>query len=141
MHDLEIEDGKVVVRGVPDKGITLASIGKKGNLYMSKVEPVIGASHPAFSVQAPAFCGQLAQLSDTVTGVIVFIRAQGDPLVAGNPLRHGHSRLTLGRPRRLRHAGIDDQAMPILHEHMPQIRQFGLLSLGLFVQAGLRVGP
>jgi CO/xanthine dehydrogenase Mo-binding subunit len=37
VHDLEIEDGKVIVRGVPDKGITLASIGKKGNLYMSKV--------------------------------------------------------------------------------------------------------
>src|SRR5204863_10090485 len=34
VQDLEIEDGKVVVRGVPDKGVTIASIGKKGNLYM-----------------------------------------------------------------------------------------------------------
>ncbi|HKQ67254.1 MAG TPA: xanthine dehydrogenase family protein molybdopterin-binding subunit [Methylomirabilota bacterium] len=80
VHDLEIEDGRVTVRGVPDKGITLASIGKKGNLYMSKVEPVIGASHPAFSVQAPAFCAQLAQIEvDPDTGEVTlhnFVVAQ-----------------------------------------------------------------
>ena len=80
VHDLEIEDGKVTVRGVPDKGITLASIGKKGNLYMSKVEPVIGASHPAFSVQAPAFCAQLARIEvDPDTGEVTlhnFVVAQ-----------------------------------------------------------------
>ena len=80
VHDLEIEDGRVTVRGVPDKGITLASIGKKGNLYMSKVEPVIGASHPAFSVQAPAFCAQLARIEvDPDTGEVTlhnFVVAQ-----------------------------------------------------------------
>jgi CO/xanthine dehydrogenase Mo-binding subunit len=80
VHDLEIEDGRVVVRGVPDKGITLASIGKKGNLYMSKVEPVLGASHPAFSVQAPAFCAQLARIEvDPDTGEVTlhnFVVAQ-----------------------------------------------------------------
>ena len=54
VHDLEIEDGQVVVRGVPDRAITLAHIGKKGNLYMSKIQPVLGVSHPAFSQQAPA---------------------------------------------------------------------------------------
>jgi CO/xanthine dehydrogenase Mo-binding subunit len=71
VHDLEIDNGKVVVRGVPDKGVTLASIGKKGNLYMSKVEPVLGASHPAFSVQAPAFCAQLARIEvDPDTGEV-----------------------------------------------------------------------
>ena len=42
VHDLEIEDGKVFVRGVPDQVVTLAQIGKKGNLYMSKVQPVLG---------------------------------------------------------------------------------------------------
>ena len=46
VHDLEIEDGRVVVRGVPDRSITLAPIGKKGNLYMSKVPPVLGAEPP-----------------------------------------------------------------------------------------------
>ena len=69
VQDLEIVDGKVVVRGVPDKGVTLASIGKKGNLYMSKVEPVLGVAHPAFSQQAPAFAAQLARIEvDPDTG-------------------------------------------------------------------------
>ncbi|HEU4371159.1 MAG TPA: xanthine dehydrogenase family protein molybdopterin-binding subunit [Methylomirabilota bacterium] len=69
VEDLEIEDGRVVVRGVPDKGVTLASIGKKGNLYMSKVPPVLGVSHPAFAVQAPAFAAELARIEvDPDTG-------------------------------------------------------------------------
>ncbi len=71
VHDLEIDNEKVVVRGVPDKGITLAQIGKKGNLYMSKVQPVLGVSHPAFSQQAPAFCAQLAKIEiDPETGEV-----------------------------------------------------------------------
>ena len=69
VHDLEIENGRVVVRGVPNRGITLAQIGKKGNLYMSKVPPVLGVSHPAFSLQAPAFAAQLARIEvDPETG-------------------------------------------------------------------------
>src|SRR5216117_4359051 len=90
VHDLEIDDGKVVVRGVPNKGVTLAQIGKKGNLYMSKVEPVLGMSHPAFSVQAPAFCGQLAKIEiDPDTGELTlhdFVVVQ-DVGKAINPLQ------------------------------------------------------
>ena len=71
VHDLEIENERVVVRGVPDRGITLAQIGKKGNLYMSKVPPVLGVSHPAFSQQAPAFCAELARIEvDPETGEV-----------------------------------------------------------------------
>jgi CO/xanthine dehydrogenase Mo-binding subunit len=71
IHDLEIEDGRVVVKGVPDRGMTLAAIGKKGNLYMSKVPPVLGTSHPAFSQQAPAFCAELARIElDPETGEV-----------------------------------------------------------------------
>jgi CO/xanthine dehydrogenase Mo-binding subunit len=67
--DLEIEDGRVVVRGVPSRGVTLASIGKKGNLYMSKVPPVLGVSHLAFALQAPAFAAELARVEvDPDTG-------------------------------------------------------------------------
>jgi CO/xanthine dehydrogenase Mo-binding subunit len=69
MQDLEIVDGRVIVRGMPDKGVTLAQIGKKGNLYMSKVPPVIGVAHPAFTQQAPAFAAQLARIEvDADTG-------------------------------------------------------------------------
>jgi CO/xanthine dehydrogenase Mo-binding subunit len=89
VHDLEIEDGRVVVRGAPDHAITLAQIGKKGNLYMSKVQPVLGVSHPAFSQQAPAFAAQLARLEvDPDTGEITlhdFVVVQ-DAGKAINPL-------------------------------------------------------
>jgi len=71
VHDLEIEDGRVVVRGVPDRVMTLAQIGKKGNLYMSKVQPVLGVSRPAFTKQAPGFAAQLARVEvDTETGEV-----------------------------------------------------------------------
>ncbi len=89
IEDLEIEDGRVVVRGVPDKGVTLASIGKKGNLYMSKVPPVLGVAHPAFAVQAPAFAAQLARIEvDPDTGELTlhdFVVVQ-DAGKAINPL-------------------------------------------------------
>jgi len=89
VHDLEIEDGRVVVRGAPDHSITLAQIGKKGNLYMSKVEPVLGVSHPAFSQQAPAFAAELARLEvDPETGEVTlrdFVVVQ-DAGKAINPL-------------------------------------------------------
>jgi CO/xanthine dehydrogenase Mo-binding subunit len=69
VEDLELVDGRVVVRGMPDRGITLTQIGRKGNLYMSKVPPVLGAAHPAFSQQAPAFAAQIARIElDPGTG-------------------------------------------------------------------------
>jgi CO/xanthine dehydrogenase Mo-binding subunit len=71
VHDLEMVDGKITVRGLPDKGITLATIGKKGNLYMSKTPPVLGRANPAFTQQAPAFAAQLARLEvDPDTGEV-----------------------------------------------------------------------
>jgi CO/xanthine dehydrogenase Mo-binding subunit len=87
--DLELEDGKVSVRGVPSRAVTLASIGKKGNLYMSKVPPVLGVSHPAFALQAPAFAAQLARIElDPETGEVTlkgFVVVQ-DAGKAINPL-------------------------------------------------------
>jgi CO/xanthine dehydrogenase Mo-binding subunit len=74
IHDLEMVDGKITVRGVPDKGITLATIGKKGNLYMSKTPPVLGRANPAFSQQAPGFAAQLARLEvDPDTGEVTIV--------------------------------------------------------------------
>jgi CO/xanthine dehydrogenase Mo-binding subunit len=74
IHDLELVDGKVTVRGMPDKGITLATIGKKGNLYMSKTPPVLGKANPAFSQQAPGFAAQLARLEvDPDTGEVTLL--------------------------------------------------------------------
>jgi len=67
-------DGKVTVRGAPNKGITLATIGKKGNLYMSKTPPVLGKANPAFTQQAPGFAAQLARLElDPDTGEVTLL--------------------------------------------------------------------
>src|SRR5436309_3958580 len=64
-------------------------MGEKGNLYMSKVPPGLGVSHPAFSQQAPAFCAELARIEvDPDTGEIIlhdFVVAQ-DVGKAINPL-------------------------------------------------------
>ena len=74
VHDLEMVDGKITVRGLPDKGITLATIGKKGNLYMSKTPPVLGRANPAFTQQAPGFAAQLARLEvDPDTGEVTIV--------------------------------------------------------------------
>src|SRR5204862_3139179 len=62
VDDLDIVGDRVVVEGVPDKSITLAAIGKKGNTFQSKVPPVLGTSAPGISVQAPPFAGQLARM-------------------------------------------------------------------------------
>ena len=89
VHDLELTDGKITVRGMPDKGITLATIGKKGNLYMSKTPPVLGKANPAFTQQAPGFAAQLARLEvDPDTGEVTiqdFVTVQ-DVGKAINPL-------------------------------------------------------
>jgi carbon-monoxide dehydrogenase large subunit len=69
--DLEIVDNAVVVRGVPDRSITLAAIGKKTNTMQSKLKPVHGAGTSAVSVQAPAFAAQLAEIEvDPETGLV-----------------------------------------------------------------------
>src|SRR6185295_6068572 len=71
VEDLDIVDGSVVVEGVPEKSITLAAIGKKGNSFGSKTPPVLGASALGFTVQAPAFAAQMARIEvDPDTGQI-----------------------------------------------------------------------
>ncbi len=89
VDDLDLDQDAVVVRGVPDRSITLASIGKRSNTFGSKIAPVLGASSNAFSVQAPAFAAELARIEiDPDTGQLTlhdFVVAQ-DVGKAINPL-------------------------------------------------------
>ena len=68
------------MRGVPDKSIKLATIGKRSNTFGSKVPPVLGSSSLAFDTQAPAFAAELARLEiDPDTGEVTlheFVVAQ-----------------------------------------------------------------
>jgi CO/xanthine dehydrogenase Mo-binding subunit len=73
--DLEIVDGKVQVRGVPDKAISLADIGTKTMQFGGKYAPVWGHGRHAVKAQAPGFCAQLAELSvDAETGEVTVHR-------------------------------------------------------------------
>jgi CO/xanthine dehydrogenase Mo-binding subunit len=89
VDDLDLVDDAVVVRGVPDRSIRLATIGKRSNTFASKIPPVLGASSNAFSVQAPAFAAELARIEvDPDTGQVTlhdFVVAQ-DVGKAINPL-------------------------------------------------------
>jgi CO/xanthine dehydrogenase Mo-binding subunit len=89
IEDLDLQGDSVVVRGVPDRSIKLAVIGKKSNTFGSKIAPVLGSSSLAFDVQAPAFAAQLARLEiDPDTGEVTlhgFVVAQ-DVGKAINPL-------------------------------------------------------
>jgi CO/xanthine dehydrogenase Mo-binding subunit len=89
VDDLAIEDGHVVVQGVPDRSISLADIGKKTNTFGSKVAPVLGVGSLSFTQQAPAFAAQLARIEvDPETGDLTihdFVAVQ-DVGFAINPL-------------------------------------------------------
>jgi CO/xanthine dehydrogenase Mo-binding subunit len=89
IDDLDIADDSVCVRGVPDKSIKLATIGKRSNTFGSPIPPVLGAATNAFNVQAPAFAAELARIEvDADTGELIlhdFVIAQ-DVGKAINPL-------------------------------------------------------
>ena len=89
VDDLEIDSDSVVVRGVPDRAIKLATIGKRSNTFGSPIPPVLGSASNAFLVQAPAFAAELARLEiDPDTGEVTlhdFVVAQ-DVGKAINPL-------------------------------------------------------
>ena len=91
IDDLEIDSdsNSVVVRGVPDRSIKLATIGKRSNTFASPIPPVLGSASNAFLVQAPAFAAELARIEiDPDTGEVTlhdFVVAQ-DVGKAINPL-------------------------------------------------------
>ncbi len=67
--DLEIRDGKISVRGVPDKGMTIADVAGKALDYGSKHAPVLGQGGSAINENAPGFTAQLAEVEiDPTTG-------------------------------------------------------------------------
>jgi CO/xanthine dehydrogenase Mo-binding subunit len=89
LEDLEIVDNRIVVRGVPEKSISLAAIGKKTHTMQSKLKPVHGTGRSAVGEQAPAFAAQLAEVEvDPETGSITLhdFAAVQDVGFAINPL-------------------------------------------------------
>ncbi|MBV9282370.1 MAG: molybdopterin-dependent oxidoreductase, partial [Chloroflexi bacterium] len=69
--DLEIVDGEVRVRGVPDRGVSLKRIAQLSTAFGGRYEPVLGHGRAAPPVSAPGFVAHLARVRvDEETGLV-----------------------------------------------------------------------
>jgi CO/xanthine dehydrogenase Mo-binding subunit len=78
--DMELRDGKVMVRGVPEKYVTLQQIAANSMRFGAPYEPVYGRGRSANRVSSPMFAAHLAKVAvDPETGevrVLDYIAAQ-----------------------------------------------------------------
>ncbi len=73
-EDLEIVDGKVQVKGYPDKSLSLGEIASKAMTFAGKYDPVHGTGSQAITDRAPSFCAQIAEVEvDQETGEVKLI--------------------------------------------------------------------
>ena len=71
IEDLEIVDGKVQVKGVPEQQISLGDIAGKAMRFGGKYSPVHANGRQAITTQSPAFCTQIAEVEvDMETGEV-----------------------------------------------------------------------
>ena len=80
VEDMELRDGKVMVRGVPEKYVTLQQIAAKSMNFGAPYEPVFGRGRSANRVSSPMFAAHLAKVAvDPETGevrVLDYVAAQ-----------------------------------------------------------------
>jgi CO/xanthine dehydrogenase Mo-binding subunit len=62
VDDLEIADGRVQVRGVPERQVTLAKLAQDSMAFGGKYEPIFGRGASAISQRAPGFAAHLAKV-------------------------------------------------------------------------------
>ena len=71
VEDLEIVDGKVQVRGLPSKNLTLREIARKAMDFGGEYAPVFAHGRNAITDQSPGFSAQLAEVEvDQETGEV-----------------------------------------------------------------------
>jgi len=79
-EDMELRDGKVIVKGVPEKGVTLQQIAADSMRFGAPYEPVYGRGRSANRVSSPMFAAHLAKVAvDPETGevrVLDYVAAQ-----------------------------------------------------------------
>lgn len=69
VDDLELVDGAVRVRGVPDRSLTLERIAELSTAWQGRHAPVLGRGESAISARAPGFAAHLAEVEvETDTG-------------------------------------------------------------------------
>src|SRR6266571_4977416 len=78
--DMELRDGKVMVKGVPEKHVTLQQIAANSMGFGAPYEPIYGRGRSANRVSSPMFAAHLAKVAvDTETGevrVLDYVAAQ-----------------------------------------------------------------
>ena len=78
--DLEIREGRILVKGVPEKHITLQQIAANTMRFGAPYEPVYGRGRSAIRVPSPAFAAHVAKVAvDPETGevrVLDYVAAQ-----------------------------------------------------------------
>ena len=109
-EDLEIVDGRVQVRGFPDRSISLGEIAGKAMTFGGRYEPVHGNGSQAVTDRAPSFCAQIAEVEvDEETGDVNLLnlavvqevgRAINPLAVRGADARRGGAGRRLGALRR-----------------------------------------
>jgi len=73
--DLDIVEGKIQVRGVPDKAIGLGEIAGKTMRFGGQYAPVFAHGRHVVKTRAPGFCAQLAEVEvDKQTGEVTVHR-------------------------------------------------------------------
>src|SRR3989440_2196199 len=79
-EDMELRDGKVMVKGVPEKYVTLQQVAGNSMRFGAPYEPVLGRGRSANRVSSPMFAAHLAKVAvDPETGevrVLDYIAAQ-----------------------------------------------------------------
>lgn len=69
--DLEINGNQVQVKGVPDRGVSLAQVAQVSTAFGGKHEPVLGRGRVAPPEAAPGFVAHLARVRvDRATGLV-----------------------------------------------------------------------
>ncbi len=70
-EDLEIVDGRVQVRGFPDRSVPLGDLAGKAMTFGGQYEPIHGSGSQAVTDRAPSFCAQIAEVEvDEETGEV-----------------------------------------------------------------------
>ncbi|TMQ26601.1 MAG: xanthine dehydrogenase family protein [Candidatus Rokuibacteriota bacterium] len=70
-EDLELVDGHVRVRGVPDRAIAVAKLAQASMEFGGKYEPIFGRGASATTQRAPAFAGHLSEVEiEADTGAV-----------------------------------------------------------------------
>jgi CO/xanthine dehydrogenase Mo-binding subunit len=75
VDDLEIADGRVRVRGVPDRAVPIGKIARMATEFGGKYEPIFGRGASATTARAPGFAVHLCEVEvDRDTGAVRIVR-------------------------------------------------------------------